>query len=172
MKVVETDRTTLRRLSVDDAEFIVELLNDPSFIRNIGDKGVRSPDDARDYILNVPVASYERFGFGLCLVELRETGESMGICGLLKRDTLDDADLGFAFLPKYRSQGYAAESAQAVVAHARQSIGLERVMAITLPDNQRSIRLLEKLGFKFEKLVRLSDDAEELMLFARELESL
>ncbi len=166
VKILETERLTLRRLSTDDAEFIVELLNGEPFIRNIGDKGVRTVADAFSYILSGPVASYQRYGFGLYLVELKETGASIGICGLIKRDTLEDVDIGFAFLPAYWGKGYAVESAFAVKTYADRVIGLNRIVAITLPDNRQSIRTLEKIGLRFEKTVRLAGDDRELNLMA------
>lgn len=167
--VLETDRLRLRRLSPGDAEFILRLLNEPSFIANIGDKGVRTTDDARSYILNGPVASYEKFGFGLWLVEVKESGAAAGICGLLKREALEDADIGYALLPEYWSRGYAFEAASAVLASAGEKFGLRRVVAITSADNQNSIRLLERLGFRYVKMVRLSDGGPELKLFASDL---
>lgn len=165
MTVLETERLILRWLSTDDAEFIVELLNQPSFLRYIGDKGVRSNADAVQYIQTGPVASYERFGFGLYLVELKETGAPIGICGLLKRDSLPDVDVGFAFLPAFWSQGYALESAAAVMTYGREVLGLRRIVAITSPDNDASIRLLEKIGLRFECLIKLADDQSEVRLF-------
>ena len=155
----------IRKLSTDDAEFIVELLNQPSFLRYIGDKGVRDNVDAVQYIQTGPVASYERFGFGLYLVELKETGVPIGICGLLKRDSLPDVDVGFAFLPAYWSQGYALESAAAVMTYGREVLGLRRIVAITSPDNDASIRLLEKIGLRFEGMIKLSSDQSEVRLF-------
>ncbi len=166
MCVLETERLVLRELSVDDAEFILRLLNEPSFLRHIGDKGVRTIGDARDYILNGPVDSYRRLGYGLYLAASKGSGTPMGICGLVKRPDLDDADVGFAFVPEFWSQGYAFESAAAVLVHARETLGLERVLAITSPDNQASISLLEKLGLRFERMIRLSDDEPEIKLFA------
>lgn len=164
--VLETERLILRRLALDDAPFILALLNEPSFIQNIGDKGVRTLDDARAYLSNGPLASYERYGFGLSAVESRETGEVMGICGLIKRDSLDDVDLGFAFLPAYWGQGYAVEAAAAVKRYGRERFGLQRIVAITIPSNHGSIRVLEKVGFRFEKMVRLTEDGEELRLYS------
>ena len=169
MKILETERLVLRQLSLADAEFILELLNEPSFIQNIGDRGVRTLDDARAYILRVPVKSYEQHGFGLYLVILKESSESIGMCGLIKRDTLEDVDIGYAFLPKFWSKGYAIESALAVKAYARDVIGLKRLVAITDPENQASIRVLEKIGLRFEKMVRLSDDDIELKLLAADI---
>ena len=165
MTVIETERLVLRRLSPDDAEFIVELLNQPSFLRYIGDKEVRNNTDAVRYIQNGPVASYEQFGFGLYLVELKKTGVPIGMCGLLKRDSLPDVDVGFAFLPSYWSQGYAFESAAAVMTYGREALGLRRIVAITSIDNDASIRLLEKLGLRFERLIKLSADQSEVRLF-------
>jgi RimJ/RimL family protein N-acetyltransferase len=165
LTVIETERLVLRRLAVDDAEFIVELLNQPSFLRYIGDKEVRNNADAVRYIQAGPLASYERFGFGLYLVELKETGVPIGICGLLKRDSLPDVDVGFAFLPSYWSQGYAFEAAAAVMTYGRDVLGLRRIVAITSPDNEGSIRLLEKLGLRFERLIKLSADQSEVRLF-------
>lgn len=167
--VLETDRLALHRLTTGDAEFIVSLLNEPTFIRNVGDKGVRSVDDACRYIADGPAASYAQHGFGLYLVALKETGAPIGICGLRKRDALEDVDIGFALLPEFRARGFALEAARAVKEYARQVIGLTRLVAITVPDNTRSIRVLEKLGFRFERQVRLSDDDAELALFASHL---
>jgi RimJ/RimL family protein N-acetyltransferase len=164
--VLETDRLALHRLSTEDADFILELLNEPSFLRHIGDKGVRTQADACRYVLTGPVASYERFGFGLYLVRLKEDGPPMGFCGLLKRDALEDVDLGFAFLPRFWSRGYALESAAAVVAYARDALSLKRILAITSPDNAASIALLGKLGFRFERMARLSEQEPEVKVFA------
>jgi RimJ/RimL family protein N-acetyltransferase len=168
LSVLETERLSLRRLSPDDAEFIFGLVNQPSFIKNIGDKGVRNNADAIAYIQNGPVASYERYGFGLCLVELKESGVPIGICGLLKRDSLPDVDIGFAFLPEFWSRGYAVEAAAAVMDHGRSVLGIGRVVAITAPENLSSIKLLEKIGFKFEGMIRLSEGEPEVRLFACE----
>jgi len=168
MNILETERLTLRQFTADDASFILELVNEPSFIQNIGDRGVRSLADAVKYIETGPVISYARNGFGLYLVQLKESGESMGMCGLIKRPALDDVDIGYAFLPKFWSKGYAVEAALAVKEQAR-SLGLKRLVAITDPANTGSIRVLEKLGFTFEKMVRLSAEDIELKLFGVEL---
>jgi RimJ/RimL family protein N-acetyltransferase len=146
LKVLETDRLILRWLSPEDAEFILRLLNEPSWLRFIGDKGVRTIEDACSYILKGPVEMYSRLGFGLYLVELREEGFSIGICGLIKRDSLEDVDIGFAFLPTYWGRGYAYEAASSLMAYSGKVLGLNRIVAITSPDNHRSVKLLEKLG--------------------------
>jgi RimJ/RimL family protein N-acetyltransferase len=166
--VLETQRLGLRRLAADDAAFILELLNEPSFLRWIGDKGVRTCEDACRYLESGPLAMYAKHGFGLLAVESREGGAAMGMCGLLKRDALELPDLGFAFLPRCWSRGYAREAAQGVLAHGRASLGIRRVLAITDPDNQPSIRLLESIGFRFERLLRMPGDAHDVRLFASE----
>jgi ribosomal-protein-alanine N-acetyltransferase len=169
VKILETERLVLRQLTPDDAEFILELLNDPSFIRNIGDRNVRTIEDACSYILNGPVASYAKNGFGLYLVLLNETQEPIGMCGLIKRDGLEDVDIGYALLPRYWSRGYAVEAAQATKEYAREIIGLKRIVAIVDPVNAGSIRVLEKIGLQYETMVRLSADDINLKLFGAEL---
>jgi RimJ/RimL family protein N-acetyltransferase len=164
--VLETERLVLRRLSGADAGFILGLVNEPSWLRFIGDRGVRTVGDAREYIAGGPVASYARHGFGLYLTELKAGGEPAGICGLIKRESLEDVDLGFAFLPRFWGRGYASEAAAAVLEYGRSAFGLKRVVAVTAPDNHASIRVLEKLGFRFERMVRLSADDEEIRLYA------
>lgn len=165
MTILETQRLLLRRLTTDDAEFMFELLNDPSFIQNIGDRHIQTLDDARSYIVKGPVASYDKNGFGLYLVVLKETGESIGICGLIRREGLEDVDIGYAFLPRFWSKGYAVEAAQATKKYAKDAVGLKRIVAIVDPANEPSIRVLEKIGLRYEKMVRLSADDIELKLF-------
>ena len=166
MQVLETERLILRRITPDDAAFILELLNEAAFLRFIGDKGVRSIEDAEQYILKGPVESYERLGFGLYLVALKSSGVPIGICGLVKRDTLEDVDIGFAFLSDYRRNGYAFESAAAVKDYGQKVLGLGRLLAITQPENVGSIRVLEKIGLKFERLIRLTADSPEIRLYS------
>lgn len=165
MNVLETDRLVLRRMSADDADFMLGLLNDPSWLRFIGDRGVRTREDARAYILKGPIDMYERLGFGIYLTELKEGGVPIGICGLVKRDFLEDVDIGFALLPGFWGQGYAYEAASAVMEHAREALGLKRLVAITNPENHSSIRLLEKLGLKFDRMIRTTADGPEIRLF-------
>jgi RimJ/RimL family protein N-acetyltransferase len=156
----------LRGLKPEDAQFILALLNEPSFLRFIGDKKVRTIQDAEQYIQNGPVASYERHGFGLCLVELKDTHTPIGICGLLKRDELPDPDIGFAFLPDFWNKGFAFESAAAVMNDARERLNLNRVLAITNQDNEPSIKLLQKLGLQIERTIKMSTDSSELFLLS------
>ena len=166
MKVLETDRLILRRLSSDDGGFILQLVNDPSWLRFIGDKGVRTLEDARNYIVTGPMDMYERLGFGLFLTERKSDGAPIGLCGLIKRDALEDVDIGFAFLPDFRAKGYAREAATAVMGLAKNAFGLRRLVAITSPDNEASIRLLGRLGLRFERLMKLTGDSQEVSLFA------
>src|SRR5436190_16151049 len=166
MEVAQTERLILRWLNAGDSAFILELLNEPSWIRFIGDKGVKTIQDARRYIENGPVEMYQRLGFGLYLVELKENGAPIGICGLIKRDALPDVDLGFAFLPRFWANGYAFESASAVIAYGRRAFGLSRIVAVLSPDNHRSAKLLEKLGFRFDSTVRLQPGGHALLLYA------
>lgn len=169
MKTLETDRLIIRPLSENDAEFIFELVNEPAWIKNIGDKNVRNLDDARRYILDGPVASCAKFGFGLCAVDQKESLLSIGICGLIKRDSLEAPDIGFAFLERFWSRGYAVESAQAVMEFARSDLELSRIFAITNPDNQGSIKVLEKIGLRFEKMIQMPGEQKEIKLFSRNL---
>jgi RimJ/RimL family protein N-acetyltransferase len=154
MIVCETSRLRLRHLTPHDAPFILELLNEPDFIRNIGDREVRTLEDARRYIQTGPVASYSQRGFGLYLIELKNDATPIGVCGLLERDYLEDPDVGFALRETFRGRGYAFEAASAVVRHALQVLGLKRVVAITLPDNHSSIKVLLRLGLEFERTLQ------------------
>lgn len=165
MKVLDTERLTLRWLTAADAPFMLGLLNEPSFIENIGDRGVRTVEGASEYITRGAVASYEQNGYGLYLVERKDGGVPVGICGLVKRPFLDDADVGFAFLPQYWSQGYAHESAAAVMRLARDRLGLGRVVAIVSPGNEPSMRLLRKIGLEYERMIALPESGEECALF-------
>lgn len=147
VSILETPRLRLREFTPSDAAFVRALLNDPDWIRFIGDRNVHTDDEARVYLENGPIAQYRKLGFGLWLVERKADGEPMGMCGLVKRDQLDDVDLGFAFLPAFRSQGYAREAAAGVLELASKSLGFKRVAAIFSPHNASSRRLLGALGF-------------------------
>lgn len=165
--MIETERLSLRRLDPDDAGFIFELVNDPDWLRNIGDRGVRNLDDARRYIDEGPRTMYANHGFGLYAVVLRESGTPIGLCGLLQRDYLDHADIGFAFLPAYRGRGYAREAAQATLIHGARDFAMNTILATTAPDNDDSIRLLQDLGFRFDAMRAFDGDgdAEPVRLF-------
>jgi RimJ/RimL family protein N-acetyltransferase len=168
VEVLSTPRLTLRHLTLEDAAFMLELLNEKPFLENIGDRGVRNLADAKAYLAKGAIASYQDFGFGLYAVERKDAAEPIGICGLSKRESLDHPDLGFALLKKFHGQGYARESAEAVLHYARKTLGLRRIEAITKPQNRASIRLLENLGFRFEKTIRMPDDKADTSLFASE----
>jgi RimJ/RimL family protein N-acetyltransferase len=167
VKILETPRLILRHVVPDDDEFVLDLLNQPSFIKYIADRGVRTLDQAREYIETRFTKSYHDHGLGLYMVELKEDGIPVGLCGLVSRDTLPDPDIGFAFLPQFWSKGYAFEAAEAVRNYARDSLGITRLLAITSQDNESSGRLLEKIGLRFDKLIVQGD--EELKLFKMDL---
>ncbi len=169
MVIIETDRLNLRLLTDNDAEFILDLLNQPSRLEFIGDRGVGNLDDARAYIHSGPLAMIEQHGFGLYLVEIKSSKHAIGLCGLLKRETLEDVDMGFAFHPRYWGRGYAREAAKACLDYARDHIGLERIVAITLPTNRSSIKLLDSLGMQYERNLSLDDSGELLQCFTKKL---
>ncbi len=168
MQVLQTDRLTLSHLGDADVDFIMELLNDPSFVRYIGDKGVRTVADAREYLRTGPVDSYQQHGYGLFRMALSDSDVPIGICGLLKRDYLGDPDVGFALLPAYCSKGYAVEAAAAVLDWGRNELGLRRIVAIVDKRNERSIALIEKIGLHFEKTIRVEGEEQDVSLYAVE----
>ena len=167
-RVLATERLVLDELAPDDAPFALELTNDPDFLRFIGDKGVRDLDGARRYLADGPIASYARHGFGLWRVASKLDGTVLGMCGVLQRDTLDDPDIGYAFLARHRGQGYAREAAAGTLSHARGALGLGRIVALTVPGNLRSEALLQGLGFRFERDVVLEPGGTACRLFASE----
>lgn len=165
MIVLETERLVLRQLEPADAAFIFALVNDPDWLTYIGDRGIHTLDDARDYIQSGPMTMYEQRGHGLYLMERRADGAPMGICGLLKRDSLDNVDLGFAMLPAYRGAGYVTEAAAATLAHGHHALGLRRIVAITVPENTASARVLEKVGMHFERTIDAPAGGRPLKLY-------
>ena len=169
MNIIETDRLKIKKLTVEDSKFIFELLNDPEWIKYIGNRNINNDKDAQNYISNRLLKSYEQYAFGLYLVKENNSNASIGLCGLIKRDYLEHVDLGFAFLPNYRKNGYAYESASAVIKYAKETFGLDTLFAITSLDNTRSVNLLEKLGFKFINKITAPEEKEELNLFVNKL---
>ncbi len=157
MIVLETERLSIRHLTLDDAAFIQEIVNEPSFLENIGDRNVKNLDDARRYLTDGPLASYERNGFGLFAVVLKSTDAPIGMCGLIRRDTLPDVDIGYAFLPRYWGKGYGYESTAAMLQYGREARGLERIIAIVSPGNAASIKVLEKIGLVFDRMIDTPD---------------
>lgn len=164
---LETARLTLRRLEFDDAAFLVGLLNQPSFLANIGDRGVRNIEDAHRYLREGPLAMYDKYGYGLWHVARRADGVPMGMCGLLRRDILPDTDLGYAFLPEFWGQGYAFEAAEATLRHGAGKFGLKRVIGVVSEGNTASIRVLTKLGMSFERMVSMRPDEPDVRLYGR-----
>ena len=166
MIVLETPRLILRHVTLDDAAFMLGLLNEPSFLANIGDKGVRTPDDARRFLLEGPMASYERNGYGHYVVELKDGQTPIGTCGLINREYIREIDIGFAYVPAYWAQGYASEAAAAVLAYGRNTLGISRIVAVVSPHNTGSIRVLEKLGLRYSGPTQLAADAEIIHLYS------
>lgn len=158
-----TERLALREFSDEDAPFVLALLNDPDFIRHIGDRDVRTLDDARAYLRNGPMASYAQHGYGLWRVALAGDDTPIGMCGLIKRAGLPDPDIGYAYLPEFRGRGYAVEAAAAALAFARDGLRFRRLLGITSMDNDRSGRVLERIGLRRDGEVRLPDGAECLL---------
>jgi len=163
-EILETDRLILRQFELTDAKFIVELVNSPGWIEFIGDRNIRTEEAASNYLQNGPMKSYRENGFGLCMVELKD-GTPIGMCGILRRDTLENPDIGFSFLPKFTGMGYAFEIANATINYAKNRLNLKTILAITVPNNKRSRHLLEKIGLMFIKTIYTSVDNEELMLY-------
>lgn len=166
--ILETERLILREFTTEDSPFIVTLVNTPGWISYIGDRNIKTDEQAIAYLQNGPLKSYEQNGFGLYRVELKTNSTPVGMCGIINRPNLENPDIGFAFLPEYYGQGLAFEIARATMRYAKENLGLPVICAITVPANKRSINLLEKLGMKFVKTFSFPDQNEELMLFSNE----
>lgn len=162
---LETARLVIEHLTTADAEFILALLNDEAFIANVGDKQVRTKEQAIQYLEDVLIRSYRQYGFGSYKVCEKSTGELIGTCGLLKRENLPDADIGYAFLPTARGKGYGFEASKRVLQHAVEDFGLRRIVALIAPHNRGSIRLVEKLGLSYERLYRMPSEEESICLY-------
>jgi len=167
--ILETRRLRLRKLTTADAPFMLALVNDPAFHQYIGDRGVQSEAQARDYIKHGTIASYVQFGYGMYLAELKSDGRAAGICGLVRRDGLDDPDLGFAFMPEFRFRGLATEAASAVLHYGINVLALPRIVAVVTPDNRASIALLKNAGMRQEGTVRLPDCNTDLDYYVYEV---
>jgi RimJ/RimL family protein N-acetyltransferase len=169
MLILETDRLAIRQFEYGDCDFMVRLLNDPSFIRNVEDKGVRTRAQAAVFLTAGPMASYRAHGHGLYLVALKPALQPIGMCGLLRRNQTGTIDLGYALLPEYCGQGYALEAAAAVLAYGRRTLGMDRAAALVAPANARSIALLLKLGFAFAEWLPMPDTPGTIALYERDL---
>jgi len=165
--VTETPRLNIRKFTEADAGFIFQLLNSKGWLEFIGDRNIKTLEDARLYIVNAPLFSYHKFGFGPYLVSLKDTNTAIGMCSLIKRDELEDVDLGFALLEEYAGKAYAYEASEAVVLHAKKDLGIKKLVAITKKTNTSSVRLLEKLGFTFGNIIKMGE--EELLYFSYSL---
>lgn len=168
MPIAETNRLIISKFTLKDAPFFLELTNTPSWIKYIGDRDIKTIKDAEEHIKNGPLKSYSEFGFGFYKLQLKEENlKSIGTCGLIKRESLEDVDIGFAMLPEYEGKGFGYESSVAVMNLAQHTFKLKRISAITLPNNIKSIKLIEKLGLTFEKKVKPFEDDKELLLFVK-----
>jgi [ribosomal protein S5]-alanine N-acetyltransferase len=165
--VIETERLFLQEFTTEDSAFMLELLNTPDWIKFIGDRGVRTIEEAEQYLLNGYMKSYQTHGFGFYKVEIKDSNESIGICGIIKRDYLENVDIGFAFLPQFVGKGYGFEAASATLKYTHNTLKIKRVIAIVDPENVVSIGLIKKIGLAFEKMI-YPDHKEELMLFSVE----
>lgn len=167
--ILETERLCLECFHLGHADFVLRLLNSPDYIRFIGDKGIKTLAQAQQYIIDSPMAAFEQYGFGFSVVSLKQTAEPIGGCGLITREGREHVDIGFGFLPGYMGHGYAYEIASATMTYAKEVLRLPKVQGITIPENERSIKLLKKLGLVFEGMTFLPNDEEELMLFGIDL---
>ena len=172
MLVIETERLIVRHLNNGDAQFMFELLNDPGWIKFIGNRNIHTVNDAKNHIRDKYISSYKKHGYGLYLVEEKETLLPLGVCGLINRPEIEDIDKGFAFLPQYAGNGYAYEASRAVLNYGYQHLKLDRIVAITIPENTRSINLLKKLGMKIEGYVNFQGDKKCLLFVPSEDEKL
>ena len=163
---LETERLFLRRVTLDDSDLMLAVWNDPAFVRNVGDRGIRTTEQAHEAMRGGVLKLYEDHGYGPYSMVLKSSGSQIGICGLFKRDHLEDPDIGFAVLPDYCSKGYAGEAAFAVLAHARDDLAILRLAAIVSPANGPSIGLIEKLGLAFERMITMPGDDEEVSLYS------
>lgn len=168
MFFIQTTRLELIEITISDAPFIFELLNTPSWIKFIGDRNIKTQEDAKNYIVNKFIPSYRNWGFGFYLVRLKDDKTAIGICGLVKRDALEDVDIGFAFIPQYESKGYGFESASAMMEHAKNKLNIKTIAGITDSNNKSSIALLEKLGLHYKTMVLLPGETTEIMLFVNQ----
>lgn len=162
--LLETERLTIRKFTKSDAVFVCALLNTPGWLQFIGDRNIRTVPDAESYIQTLE-DHHSQHGFGPVLVSEKETSLPLGMCSLIKRESLEQVDIGFAFMPEHMGQGYAYEATQGIYHYAKQNLGLLKICAITNTDNFASIKLLQKMGFVLEKEVILDGETEPLLLF-------
>lgn len=164
-KTYETERLIIKLVDIDDAEFLMQLLNTEKWLKNIGDRNIHNLEDAKKYVREKNLPNIEKLGYGNCVVILKSNNEKIGTVGLYDRDGIDGVDIGFAFLEEYEGKGYAYESAKKIIDVGINEFGIKKVSAITLPTNKSSIKLIEKLGLKFKEVVRIPNDTEDLNLY-------
>jgi RimJ/RimL family protein N-acetyltransferase len=167
VNVLATPRLMLRTARLGDAALFLALVTDPDFIAYVGDRGIESLRAARTALRDGPIRMQAELGHSVYVVERRD-GVALGMCGLIRRDGLDGVDIGYAFLPAARGQGYAREAAQAVVDYAKDGLGLPRLLAVVDPKNHKSVSLLQNIGLQFDKIVHLfpHDPAVHLYVIA------
>lgn len=163
---LSTNRLLIRKACLEDASFLLKLLNTPAFLKNIGDRNVRTLDDAKNYIISKYFEVYNTLGYGYYMLVTKDTNTIIGTAGLVNREGLDGIDVGFALLPDFKGKGYGYEATKAIMQYATTTYGIKTYLAITLPSNEPSQRLLEKLGLKFKKMIFIPNDPEELMLYS------
>lgn len=164
-----TDRLQLRRLTLDDVDLMLNVWNDPAFVRYVGDRGIRTIDDARQAMQEGPLKLYSDYGYGPYRLALREDDTPVGICGLFRRDGFDEPDIGFSTLPGHTAMGYGYEAACTVVEYAQEELEIPCLTAIVSPENAASIGLIRKLGFSFERMYSWPDDARDVAIYRRQL---
>ena len=166
MLILETHRLQLAEADLNDAEFIFKLLNSPNWIQYIGDRGIKTLDDAKKYIQNSLIKSYTENDFGLYVMKRKDMHETIGLCGLIKRDELEHPDIGFAILPEFENKGYTCEAAAAILKHADEKLKLKTILAITSKENVKSIKVLEKIGLHYTSLTTLPNEDIEILLYS------
>lgn len=165
MEILSTERLVISKITLNEASFIRELMNDKDWIQNIGDRGVRTLEDAEAYIKDKFFTSYEKYGYGFYVISLKSTTDRIGTVGLIDREGIEGIEIGYGMLPAFRGKGYALEAAQAIFSYAQNTLGIEKIVAIVNPNNKGSIRLLEKLGLRYEKMVRLPEETKDIKYF-------
>lgn len=167
--MLETERLRLRKMTLDDAGLMLAVWNDPAFVRYVGDRGIRTTEDAQDAMQKGALHLYDTYGYGPYRIALKDGDTPIGICGLFRRDGLDEPDIGYSTLPDFCGKGYAFEAATAVVAYAHAELTLERLIAIISPGNEASLSLIRKLGFEFERMHTMPNDDDEICIFGKSL---
>ena len=168
--LLETERLSLRWLTLDDADLLLAVWNDPAFVRHVGDRGIRTIEETRSAMQEGAFHLYETYGYGPYRIALKDTDVAVGLCGLFRRDNLEIADIGYAVLPEHCGKGYAHEASMAVIDYARDVLGMQQLCSIVSPNNDASVHLIRKLGLRFERMHRLPDEEEDVCLYRLQLQ--